>query len=101
MGGARKAKAESCPSEKASIGLHSLAASKALLSLERFNSEYGPSSRNAMFKNAHLPELLLEQPSFRARQKSPGSGTNTGHVASNAVERRTEKSAAVGVSGQS
>jgi hypothetical protein len=54
-----------------------------------------------MFKNAHLPELLLEQPSFRARQKSPGSGTNTGHVASNAVERRTEKSAAVGVSGQS
>jgi hypothetical protein len=91
MGGARKAKAESCPSEKASIGLHSLAASKALLSLQRSNSEYGPSSRNAMFKIAHLPDLLLDQAFFSSATKSRGSRTIAGHVPSNAVERKTDK----------
>jgi hypothetical protein len=74
----------------ASIGLNSLAASKALLSSQRSNSEHRSSSRNAMLKRAHLPDLLLEQPSFRVRQEGRGHGTVAGHGASGAVERNAE-----------
>jgi hypothetical protein len=84
------AEAESYGSKMASIGLNSLAASKALLSSQRSNSEHRSPSRNAMLKRAHLPDLLLEQPSFRVRQEGRGHGTTAGHGASGAVERNAE-----------
>lgn len=42
-----------------------------------------------MLKIAHLPDLLLEQPSFRVRQEVGGHGAVAGDRVSVPVERRT------------